>query len=265
MRKKDSTKRYMCYLEDTTQLMEKLDEKFLSFADEYKVNKWHIPAMIESEVLMRCGYFDSMPHQLTATCFIDKEAFGDKGTDKKDYSNSLRHDGYYLTPAACVHFYPMLEENNLRNELITTKARVYRHEDGNYESGKRLWDFTVREFVAVGTSEYVHNFLEDFKVKTEQVAKEFDSNIEIRLSNDHFYPSKCNMMKERIQKNNKMKYELVVSIDGKELALASFNFHGFHFSKSFNFDEEGEIVSGCVGFGLERWISFVEGSEKNGI
>lgn len=55
---------------------------------------------------------------------------------------------------------------------------------------------------------------------------------------------------------NKTKQELVASINGKEVALASFNFHGNHFSAKFNFEGDRNIVTGCVGFGLERWISF---------
>ena len=45
---------------------------------------------------------------------------------------------------------------------------------------------------------------------------------------------------------------------GKELALASFNYHGFHFSMAFDFAKNGTIVTGCVGFGLDRWIDVLK-------
>ena len=39
------------------------------------------------------------------------------------------------------------------------------------------------------------------------------------------------------------------------LALASFNSHGTHFSGPYQFDNGNQIVTGCVGFGLHRWLA----------
>lgn len=40
------------------------------------------------------------------------------------------------------------------------------------------------------------------------------------------------------------------------------NFHGNHFSAKFNFEGDRNIVTGCVGFGLERGISFLEQNNR---
>ena len=112
----------------------------------------------------------------------------------------------------------------------------------------------MREFVAVGSKEYVMDFLKDFQQKSLKLAEQYNIKSSIITANDHFYPSKKNIIKEKMQKANNLKYELIID---DQVALASFNFHGFHFSKTFDFDEEESIVTGCVGFGLDRWLERV--------
>lgn len=236
---------YKVYLNDDTKIIEELENKIQVFFNGYKTNCWSIPALIEENILVKCGYFSIMPNQLT-------RALNEMAVDLKQ-SNVK----YYLTPAACLHLYPHIKSQTIKNELITTKARVYRWEDGNYTEGVRMWDFTVRECVAIGTVSFVKEFLEDFMNKAMDLAKTYNIDAQIVQASDHFYPSKENQLKQRIQLANNLKYELQVNIDGKIIALASFNYHGFHFSKTFDFDEEGEIVSGCVGFGIDRWLTVI--------
>ena len=233
---------YSVYLEDDSEIMEKLDNKFIEMLKGYKVHKWRIPSLIEGDVLKKCGYFESMPHQLTCVHpLMVKE--------------STRKWEYYLTPAACIHIYPELQSQNLKNEVVTTLERVYRYEGGDFSEHVRNCEFLVREFVAIGTPDFVQGFLEDIKNKALSLLKELSISGSIQIGSDHFYPSSINKMARKFQIKNKLKYELVTTTEcyGK-LALASFNYHGFHFSKAFNFDKESKIVTGCVGFGLDRWI-----------
>jgi hypothetical protein len=50
-------------------------------------------------------------------------------------------------------------------------------------------------------------------------------------------------------------HELELAIAGTRVALASFNCHHWHFSTEFAFDADGPVVSGCAGFGPERWLA----------
>lgn len=244
---------YKCYMEKETEVLDFFDNKFLSFADEYKINRWSIPALIESKILEKCGYFKTIPNNITNISIISPMNLEDVALTGEVKSDYFENTEYYLTPAACLHFYPILSQRkDIRNELITTKARVYRYENGQFENGRRLWDFTVREFVAVGSFEYVNNFLKDFKIKALEFIKKYYENAELKAANDNFYPTNENNMKQRIQKNNQLKFELVWD----DLALASFNYHEFHFSKEFGFDNNKTVVTGCVGFGLDRWLEF---------
>ena len=50
-----------------------------------------------------------------------------------------------------------------------------------------------------------------------------------------------------------MKRELVF---GNDLAIASTNFHRDHFGEAFAITRQGErAFSGCVAFGMERWLA----------
>ena len=244
---------------EQTKIFKLLEKQFSSIVEPLKLNEWFIPTLIDGDVLRRCGYFSTMPNHLTKVGVIKREILNLVSflneISNDDIDNS---DNIYLTPAACLHFYPVLERNPLQNEVITTLARVYRYEDGNFTHLERHWDFTVREFVAVGSVEYVKEFLSYMEKQIYDYALTLYNHLSIENTNDHFYPTKQNKVKERFQLKNNLKRELVAYIEGRKLAIASFNYHDFHFSKVFNFDCSGTIVTGCVGCGMERWIKMIQ-------
>lgn len=251
---------YSTFYNDRTELLNKIDSSILSLVQDYKLNHWSIPTIIDGTVLERCGYFCSLPNQLTKLSVIKRERLPSLSTSgsmplEVDFDNA---NNAYLTPAACIHFYPMLEKSPLFNEVITTRARVFRYEDGNFSNLSRQWDFTVREMVAVGTQEYTKNFLNTLEERLLIYAHSIFKNVIVKEAHDHFYPTRINKLRERYQVSNSLKRELVVNIDGVDLAIASFNYHDHHFSKEFNFDKNGRVVTGCVGCGLERWIKAME-------
>lgn len=241
------------YDESETNYIDCLDKDLLIFAKEYKVNKWSFASIINNEILKKCGYFESMPSNLSFISGAGEENISRMLEEKE--IDSFPNSGYGLTPAACIHIYPMLEKHRKKDELVTTLQRVYRYEQGNFSEETRLWEFWVREFVAVGSEEYVQSFLKDFEKKALEYSKERYPEARIRSATDFFYPSRENKIIQRMQSKNDLKHELVVDIEGKDVACASFNYHKTHFSKIFNFDEDGNVVTGCVGFGLNRWLT----------
>ena len=149
----------------------------------------------------------------------------------------------------------MLENKDLDKKIITTKARVYRYEDEQFDGATRFWDFTVREIVFIGNSNYVLECLENMKTKTLDYIKEIGLPGEIHSASDNFYPSKRNSVKQKLQLSNSLKYELSAKINESNVAISSFNFHDTHFSKPCHYDKTGSIVTGCIGYGLERWVA----------
>ena len=248
---------YACFYVSDNKLFAYLDNCFKGFIDNWEeCEEYHIPAIIDGEVLEKCGYFKSFPQHLTAAAFIKPEFYGNVVANKKVNTEYIGVTNKYLTPAACLHVYPMLEgEECMANKVITTRARVYRYEGENFNGLTRLWDFTVRELVFVGDREYVSKMLEEIKVKALSFAQKITGQAKISAANDHFYPSKENMIKIKMQQVNPFKFELLIPIKGEEVAVASFNYHDTHFSKPFNFENNNKIVTGCIGFGLERWVA----------
>lgn len=246
---------YTCFYSSDSKLFNFLDKSFLNFIIEYDYDEYRIPAMINGDILRKCGYFSSFPQQLTVASFVDEKYYEKIHQENDIKTEYLIKSDKYLTPSACLHFYPMLEGTTIYEKIITTCARVYRYESEKMNNSTRLWDFTVREIVFIGSKQYVEEKLNILMQKALDFAKTITSNAVIKDANDHFYPSRRNEVKKKMQQTNSLKKELIIPISNENVSVASFNFHNYHFSKTFNFDNNGTIVSGCVGFGIERWLA----------
>lgn len=248
-------KSYICYDENDTHIMNIIDGKFQKEALALGAIEYHIPAMIDQDVLSKCGYFSTFPQHLTIAAHAKRNTYQQIAEENHICDDTATVSQKYFTPAACLHIYPMLENKDLDKKIITTKARVYRYEDEQFDGATRFWDFTVREIVFIGNSNYVLECLENMKTKTLDYIKEIGLPGEIHSASDNFYPSKRNSVKQKLQLSNSLKYELSAKINESNVAISSFNFHDTHFSKPFHFDKTGSIVTGCIGYGLERWVA----------
>ena len=242
---------YVCYDGNDAKLAKKIDDCFFKIIEKYDCEEYVIPALIDSNILRKCGSFESFPQHITY-CSVNRNNNEIKGSYERQDS------GFCLTPAACLHFYPMLEGKIVDKKCITTKAKVYRYENYKYDQVSRFWDFTVREVVFVGNKEYVQECIERISKEILEFSKTVNLNVRIDEASDSFYPSVKNAVKMKMQVKNKLKKEFITQIDGKEIALGSINIHGNHFSKVFDFDNKNTIVSACVGLGIERWVNAVE-------
>jgi seryl-tRNA synthetase len=247
---------YASFDADGAAAFEALDESVLALFSDRAVERYAIPALISGEVLERCGYFHSFPDQIMALGTIAPEHCRAVAETGEAAPEAFAPCGAYLTPAACLHIYPMLGDRPPKAEnTITTRARVYRHERQVEPPLTRLWDYTVREFVFVGSADFVQASLETAKGRALALAQHHLSEPALKRATDNFYPTKMNTAKKRLQGGNARKTELVAWLDKGPLAVASFNFHGFHFSGAFGFDAARSVVTGCAGFGLERWVA----------
>jgi seryl-tRNA synthetase len=245
---------YQCLYGKETEIFEQLDKIFVSFLDGYDVDHFTIPALLDSEVLKRCNYFESFPHHLSLVATVKKENLATVSAQKCVDDKDAEIHSKVLTPAACLHIYPMIEGQQIEEKIITTRARVYRYEGNRYNETGRLWDYTVREIVFVGRQEYVRYMLTEIQEKALAYAKQITNDATLLSSSDIFFDSRKNCIKKKLQIANEKKYELVIPVDGTNVAVSSFNFHGNHFSGPFSFDNNNTVVSGCVGFGIERWL-----------
>ncbi len=245
---------YMSYGIEDAKMFGKLDNSFLRLLDTYKYDEVVIPSLIEGDVLRKLGYFNSFPQYLTIASHCNPDCLESAVEKKAITNNMLLEKDLYLTPAACLHIYPMLQNYEGDNTVITTLANVFRNEL-HFQDGVRLWQFKVREVVFVGSKEYVTKGLDDLIKRAEILAKEYDVNARLQIASDHFYNTRENRKRKVMQEKTAVKREL---LSGKQVAIASANYHGVHFSKTFGFDKGGSVVTGCVGFGIDRWIAMIK-------
>ena len=249
-----------CYLEfkeNDTFTLNFIDRYFKNFALSLNAKEYYIPTMIHREILEKCGYLKSYPQHISAVAHIN-EAFYDKVLENQTVTrDQVVLKDYFLTPAVCLHIYPMFEGEVMNDTAITFFGRAYRYENGRFDGSTRLWDYAIREIVFIGSPEYVKNKLQEMINETKKFVNRISLPCNIMKAHDHFYPSKKNKLREKIQIVNRTKDELITCIDEKDIAITSFNYHGTHFSKAFHFDNQNSIVTGCVGYGLERWVAAI--------
>lgn len=212
------------------------DNKFLQLAIKYNATEVIYPTIIPKEVLEKSDYFTSFPKIATKI-----------------------NRNHFLTPALCFHSYQQLENMILEKSpvVITTVGKCFRLENEAYKSLERLWDFTMREIICIGTYEDV----EKLRSLLIQSLLEFSETLQLQgtfvKASDPFFTSDANKGKRILQKLKPLKFELRLSINKTEtLAVSSFNHHESFFGECFNIKlSNSEIAStSCIAFGLERWV-----------
>ena len=236
----------------------RIDETLAAWAAGLGAAEYRFPALLPASELAKVDYFRSFPHLATFPVALEGSAenlrrFADAPTGE---GGDLRLAGLapvreVLTPAACYHFYVELAGRTLdRAALLTTVATCFRRE-AEYAPLRRQWSFTMREVVCVGTREEVDDFLE---ASRRTVAGYFDRvGLPIRWENstDPFFDASHNP-KFLAQRLDPVKTEMLFG----DLSIGSVNSHRNFFGESFGIGRGNEpAFSGCVAFGIERWLS----------
>ena len=236
-----------------------LDRLFLKWSEETGAEEHWFPVFIEARELDKIGYFQSFPHLVTFPVVLDGEE-----SNLRHFSNAQNPDSDgeitlarvmpvkdVLAPAACYHFYVHFQgEDFSAPRYLTTLARCCRRES-QYLPLERQWNFSMREIVCLGSAEEVKSFL----ARLQGVLHEFFSRvglpIEWKNATDPFFDPSRNP-KYLAQRLDPVKTEMVF---GGTLAIGSVNFHRNYFGEAFRIARDGkEAFSGCVAFGLERWM-----------
>src|SRR5687768_1833455 len=164
-----------------------------------------------------------------------------------------------LAPAVCYHAYPEWEGKTLGSEptLLTAGGRCYRYEGGNHIPLERLWDFTMREIIVLGTREQVEAQRQALVRQVGELVARLQLDAVIEPASDPFFTS-GDEGKRLMQQAGALKHELLLTVDagGRAIAAASFNHHHDYFGTRFDIAlaDGTPAHSGCIAFGLERWV-----------
>lgn len=243
-------------------LLEYLDRAFLTVAKKLNAIEKAYPVLLPMEGYVKTGYIKKSP-QYAIFCGTINETIEDLEKTsveiyKKQVNKIINEPEYALSPSACFHTYIEYQDKELpENMVVSFRQNVFRNEGKfNYREIGRLRDYQVREIVLIGNNRFVIEMRDKIMEATVDLMNTLGLKGDISLANDSFIVPKMQMYK-KIQRIDKSKYEMHLYVsDKKKISTASFNLHGKAFTSNFNISVKGveDTVTGCVGFGLQRWI-----------
>ena len=233
----------------------------------HRPQEFRYPTLISTESLRRAGYFTSFPqHLMFATRLhndIDvyrdvHERYGEGGIDAGilAFCQDVTH---CLPPTMCYHTFAQFSGRDLGGDelrVVTSRGKSFRYESSYWHSLERLWDFTIREIVFLGSRDQVLDARAAFMRDIFAFIDDLDLTGRCEVGNDPFFGSAATPSQIWSQRMLELKYELQLTVGAdRDIAVGSFNFHDDLFGLRFGITREGQTVrSGCVGFGLERLV-----------
>lgn len=230
--------------------------------------EYQYPTLIPTQVLDRCGYFNSFPQFLMFVTRLHSdidvyrtflERYQQTGDVRTFALESCGNLDYCLPPTMCFHTYHHFRDRRLgeQNLVVTARGKSFRFESRYAQTLERLWDFTIREIVFIGSREFVLTSRETFMQQCFALMDELGLTGHCEVANDPFFANQETAARIWAQKILELKYELRLNVAAERtIAVGSFNFHEEFFGQNFNIrgDAESWVRTGCVGFGLERLV-----------
>ncbi len=249
-----------------SRLMEYFESRFLELADSFGASPYRFPTLIPARYLDRVNYFHSFPHSLTFAThlrsdldvidhFAEHAACGEHGLNIP--SQSFSPIQTLLSPAVCYHLYFALADQPLPDGqvIVTAVGNCFRYESNNLSSLERLWNFTMREVIFVGSKDFVLDQRETARQRMQQVFEEVGLAYRVESATDPFFIGE--FRKQSVfQSAFQLKFEIRARLPFKDatLAVGSYNYHQNFFGRHLNITlPDGSAAhTGCVAFGLER-------------
>ena len=244
---------------DALELYRRIDRLFVEWAArDHGAGDEVFPTFLPAAELAKIDYLRSFPHLVTLPLTLSPDpaairAFLAEGPQLPDGEVRLPPAAPIrdvLTPAACYHFYIRHADRTIAAPtFLTTRATCYRRE-AHYEPLTRMWSFSLREVVCLGPSETVQAFLDGFLEKLVELARQIGLPVRFDTASDPFFDPTRNP-RWIAQVVAPVKREMLF----EDCAIGSLNFHRTYFGEAFGMRyEDGPVSSGCVGFGIERWM-----------
>ncbi len=244
---------------------------FERVADRESAAPRRYPTMLPLADLQKTDYFKSFPQHATfCTCLHHDDAtLQHFVTDvKAGHEVSAAAQGrleapeMVLSSAVCYHCYREYAGRTLAGGLtvLTAQGQCFRNERGAFRALDRCYEFTMREIVLLGEPTAVETRRMRLLALTVKLAASLGMAGTVERATDVFFRDDVDGRARTLhQRANALKYELRVRMDdaGSSLAVASFNLHDDYFGRSFDIrlPDGGHASTGCVGFGIERWVS----------
>ncbi len=233
------------------------------------VEEYRYPTLLPTRVLEDVGYFTSFPQFLMLVTRLHEDADVYRSV-VDDFTGGARADASLLSrcgdldqslpPTMCFHTFHQLRGEVFgdgENRVVTAKGKSFRYESRYATSLERLWDFTIREVVFLGTRDFVRRARADLMRDAYALTDRLGLTGFCEVATDPFFANTDTRTKVFSQRLLELKYELRADVaEDRSIAVASFNYHDSFFSECVGITDTrgGPIASACAGFGLERLL-----------
>jgi seryl-tRNA synthetase len=249
-----------------SRLIQFFESRFISLANSFNAQPYRFPTLIPARYLERVGYFRAFPHSLTFATHLreDLNVIDDFSQQAvcDEHGLTTAFDSFsriktLLSPAVCYHLYFALADKPLPNGRViaTAVGNCFRYESNNLTSLERLWNFTMREVIFVGSKDLVLENREIGRKHMRTVFDEIGLAYRVESANDPFFIGEFRKQ-AAFQSAFQLKFEIRARLPFKEseLAVGSYNYHQDFFGRHLNITlpDGSPAHTGCIAFGLER-------------
>ncbi len=223
------------------EIMEAVDAAVLSWATEIGARAERHSELLTVDQLARIEFFDSFPH-------LAHKVVPWLGEGQDD------DDALVLTSAACYGAYFARIDTTVEEPTLLTVRQTCRRREAEYVPLRRQREFQMREVVAIGSQDTVRAFLRDGQEAIRAIGDSFGVEGSFHNASDPFFSK--NDPRLLHQKLFPTKQEFA---DASGLAIASVNSHRNFFGErcGMRLTDQTDAFTGCVAFGLERWVSAI--------
>lgn len=247
---------------DALSLLESIEDAVIAIARDEGADEWRVPPGIPFSTLARADYFRSFPQWLTAASHLsaeeaDLERVAEADDPAAEARTSLAPADSALLPAVCYHCYARYAGATIDDATIVTAQQLcWRHEGDRLAPLERGWAFSMREVVCLGSPDDVRAFLSRGRTRAVRLAVKLGLAAGMVDAEDPFF-APTSRGKGLLQRIKGLKRELVLPLGGgRTIAASSVNDHEEFFGEAFDIRlSTGEWASsGCIAFGIERWL-----------
>jgi seryl-tRNA synthetase len=249
-----------------SRLIAYFETHFTGLADTFGAQPYRFPTLIPARYLDRVKYFSAFPHSLTFAThlrtdldvidhFAAHAACDEHGLNQPP--DSFAPIETLLSPAVCYHLYFALADRPLPGGQVTATAvgNCFRYESTNLTSLERMWNFTMREVIFVGSKDFVLQNRETGRVRMAERLAQIGLAYRVESANDPFFIGEFKKQ-AAFQSAFQLKFEIRAALPFKDstLAVGSYNYHQDFFGRHLNITlpDGSPAHTGCVAFGLER-------------
>jgi seryl-tRNA synthetase len=246
---------------DALALYERIERLAADAAADGTGEPWRPPAALALSTLARSRYFESFPQWLTLAAHLREDAASLERVARSADPAAAACDACApadaaLPPAVCYHVYAALAGRVLTHPVrVTAQGTCWRHEGDALRPLARGWAFTMREGVCLGDADVVAAFRDRGIARARALAAALSLDARLEEATDPFFRPTARG-RELLQRLKGLKQELRLPVGDDIVAAASFNLHEGFFGEAFDIRlaDGSPAASGCVAYGLERWL-----------